>query len=213
MEVGVRIFKQIFLALALLSAGQVQAAPEVGKDYQIVNSPQPTASGDKIEVLEFFYYPCSHCYKLDSFLGAWEKKMPKDVQFIYESTIFSDNMEPMARAFYALESIKQRKRLHETLFKAIHDEKLELYDEVALTDYVVKHGVNREKFSAAYNSPLIQAKVAHSRQLAVDYNIRGTPTLIVDGRYMIFGLPPKETIQVLNFIVSKVRKERTSKKS
>lgn len=206
-------FKQILVVLALLCAGQSLAEPQAGKDYFVVNPPQPTNSGDKIEVLQFFFYPCSHCFKLDPFLSAWEKKMPKDVQLIYESTIFSDSMETMARTFYALEALRKRKQLHEVLFKALHVDKMELYDEPALTDFVVKHGIDRKKFSDAYNSPLTQVKVARSRQMALDYAVRGTPTLIVDGRYMIYGLPPKETIQMLNTLVGKVRKERASKKS
>lgn len=206
-----RFFSKIFVVLALFCAGQALAEPEAGKDYLLVNPPQPTTSGDKIEVLQFFYYPCSHCFKLDPFLKAWAKKMPKDVALVDESTVFSDSMEPMARTFYALEALHMRKQLHDALFKALHEQKMDLFEEATLTDFVAQRGVDRTKFSEAYNSPLTLAKVARSKQLALDYGIRGTPTLIVDGRYMIYGLPPKETIQVLNTVVSKVRKERASK--
>ena len=202
-----RFFSRIFLVLALMCAGQALAA-EAGQGYLLVNPPQPTNSGNKIEVLEFFFYPCSHCYKLDPFLSAWENKMPKDVAMVYESTIFSDSMEPMARTFYALEAMHLRKKLHGALFKALHEQKIELTEESTLTDFVVQHGVDRTKFSEAYSSPLILAKVARSKQMALASGIRGTPTLIVDGRYMIYGLQPKETIQMLNTLVSKVRKEQ-----
>ena len=205
-------FKQIFLVLAMLCAGQVMAGAEAAKGYIVINPPQPTYSGDKIEVLEFFFYPCSHCFKLDPLLSAWEKKMPKDVALVYEPAIFSDSMEPMARTFYALESLRLRQQLHIPLFQAVHEKNMDLSGEAKLADFVVQHGVDRKKFSDAYNSPLTQVKVTRSRQLAADYNIRGTPTLIVDGRYMIYGLTPKETIQMLNTVVRKVRKERVRKK-
>ena len=206
-----RFFSKIFVVLALFCAGQALAEPEAGKDYLLVNPPQPTTSGDKIEVLQFFYYPCSHCFKLDPFLKAWAKKMPKDVALVDESTVFSDSMEPMARTFYALEALRQRERLHDKLFNALHMKNMDLSKEATLTDFVVKNGVDRKKFSEAYNSPLTLAKVARSKQLAVDYAIRGTPTLIVDGRYIIYALSPEKTIQVLNDLVSKVRKERAKK--
>ena len=207
-----RFFSKIFVVLALFCAGHALAAePVAGKDYLLVNPPQPTNSGDKIEVLQFFYYPCSHCFKLDPFLKAWAKKMPKDVALVDESTVFSDSMEPMARTFYALEALRQRERLHDKLFNALHMKNMDLSKEATLTDFVVKNGVDRKKFSEAYNSPLTLAKVARSKQLAVDYAIRGTPTLIVDGRYIIYALSPEKTIQVLNDLVSKVRKERAKK--
>lgn len=205
-------FKRLFLVLVLFCSGQVLAVPEVGTDYLSVNPPQPTASKTKIEVLEFFYYPCSHCYKLDLFLGAWEKTMPKDIQFIYESAVFGDGMEPIALTFYALDSINQRKRLHDALFKAIHIDNMDLNDEAALTNFVVKQGVDRKIFSAAYNAPATKTKVMRSKKMSVDYNLRGTPTLIVDGRYMIYGLTPEKTLEMLDFLVKKVRKERAGKK-
>lgn len=203
-----RFLKQIFIVLALLCAGQALAVPEAGKDYFVVNPPQPTNSGDKIEVLQFFFYPCSHCYKLDPFLRAWVKKMPKDVATIDESTIFSDSMEPMARAFYALEALRLRQKLHDKLFNALHKKKMDLSEDTTIIEFVVAQGVDRAKFTEAFNSPLTQVKVARSRQMAADYAIRGTPTLIVDGRYMIYGLPPKETIKMLDTVVKMVRKER-----
>ena len=84
--------KQIFIALALLCitpGTQVMAEPIAGKDYTVVNPAQSTNSGKKIEVLEFFFYGCSHCYTLHPFLESWEKKKSKDVEFVLVPTIFS----------------------------------------------------------------------------------------------------------------------------
>lgn len=204
-----KILKYVFMVLALLCAGQVLAVANPGKaGYILVDPPQPTNSGDKIEVLQFFFYPCSHCFKLDPFLRAWEKKMSKDIAMVNESTVFSDSMEPMARTFYALEALRQRQQLHEKLFNALHEKKMDLSEEATLTEFVVEQGVDRKKFTESFNSPLTQARVARSKKMAADYGIRGTPTLIVDGRYMIYGLPPKETIQMLDSVVNKVREER-----
>ena len=206
-----KFIKQFFLVLALICAPAALAAPVGGEEYTVVKPPQPTQTGKKIEVLEFFFYGCQHCFKLHELLGPWEMKMPKDVELVLVPAVFNPSWEPMARTFYALEALRQRERLHDKLFNALHMKNMDLSKEATLTDFVVKNGVDRKKFSEAYNSPLTLAKVARSKQLAVDYAIRGTPTLIVDGRYMIYGLPPKETVQMLNSLVSKVRKERASK--
>jgi len=207
-----KFLKQLFLMLALLYAAQVFAEPEPGKDYKILNPAQPVQSGNKIEVLEFFFYGCSHCFKLHPFLSAWEKKMPKDVELTYVPTIFNDSWEPMSRTYYALESMGQQKRLHDDLFNAWNVNNIDLSDEAKVTEFVAQRGVDRKKFGEAYNSFSMQSKVMRSKQMAQSYVIRGTPTLVVDGKYAISALQPAETMQVLNALIDKARKERAGKR-
>ena len=204
--------KQIFIVLALLCTTQAFAAPEPGKDYTLVNPPQPTNSGGKIEVLEFFFYGCSHCYKLYPFLSAWEKKKPKDVELTHVPTIFNPAWEPMARTYYALESLGQLKQLEGGLFKAWHVDNKDLGSAAKATDFVVQNGVDRKKFSDAYNAFSTESKVMRNKQMQQIYGIRGTPTLIVDGKYLITGLNPADAIKVLDALVDKARKERAGKR-
>lgn len=206
-----KFIKQIFVVLVLLCATQAYAEPELGKDYTVLKPAQPTSSGSKIEVLEFFFYGCSHCFKLHPLLSAWEKTMPKDVELTFVPAIFNPSWEAMARTFYALEALDQRKQLHDDLYKA-WDRGVELIDETRATNFVVQHGVDRKKFSDAYNSFSMQSKIMRTRQMGQIYNIRGTPTLIVDGKYLITGLHPPETMQVLNALIDKARKEHIGKK-
>lgn len=201
-----KLIKQLFMILALFCATQAFAEPEAGKDYQILNPAQPTHSGAKIEVLEFFFYGCSHCFKLHPLLSAWEKKMPKDVEFTFVPAIFNPTWEVSARTFYALEALGQRAQLHDDLFNAWNDNIL-LTDEASTTDFLAKHGVDRKKFADAYNSFSMQSKVVRAKQMGQSYGIRGTPTLIVDGKYLITGLQPAETMQVLSALIDKARKE------
>lgn len=207
-----KFIKQIFVVLALLCTTQVYAEPEAGKDYTVLSPAQPThSSGGKIEVLEFFFYGCSHCFKLHPLMSAWEKKLPKDVELTFVPAVFNPTWEVSARAFYALEALGQRKQLHDDLFNAWNDN-IELVDEATTTDFVAKHGVDRKKFSDAYNSFSMQSQVTRAKQMGQTYGIRGTPTLIVDGKYLITGLHPAETMQVLNALVDKARKEHPGKK-
>ncbi len=204
--------KQIFIVLALLFTTQAFAAPEPGKDYTLVNPPQPTNSGHKIEVLEFFFYGCSHCFKLHPFISAWEKKKSTDVELTYVPTIFQPTWESMARTFYALESLGQLKQLEEGLYKAWHVDNMDLGSAAKATDFVVQHGVDRKKFSDAYNAFSTDSKVRRNKQMQQSYGLRGTPTLIVDGKYLITGLHPADAIKVLDVLVDKARKERAGKR-
>lgn len=208
-----KLLSRIVVAFAaLFITFSVQAEVVAGRDYRVLNPAQPTSSGSQIEVLEFFFYGCSHCYHLHGPLTAWEKKMPKDVQLQFVPVIFRDSWEPMARTFYALEAIGQREKLHNDLFEAWNIYGTDLSDQEKITAFVGKHGVDKAKFGAAYNSFSLQNKVARSNQMVQSYGVRGTPTLAVDGKYVISGLTPEDTIRVLDEVIKIARKERQAGK-
>lgn len=201
------MIKSLFVAALLLTGGAASAAVELGKDYKLLNPPQ-LANTRKIEVLEFFFYGCSHCFHLHPALSAWEKTMPKDAELIYVPTIFRDSWEPMARTFYALESLGQQHQLHDALYQAWNVSNVDLSDEAKILDFVAQRGVDRAKFSAAYNSFSMQSKVVRAKQMIRSYGINGTPTLVVDGKYLITGLQPPDAIRVLNEVIAMARKSR-----
>ena len=208
-----KFIKQLFVVAALFLATSAFAGQDgAAEEYTLINPPQPTNSGAKIEVLEFFFYGCSHCFKLHPPISEWEKKLPKDVALVYVPTIFNPAWEPMARTYYALESLGQLKQLHDELFNAWNVNNIDLTDEAKITDFVTKHGVDRKKFSDAYNAFAMQGKIMRSKQMSSAYGIRGTPTLTVDGKYIISGLQPKDAMRVLDTLIDKVRKERAANK-
>lgn len=204
-----KLLKQLLAIATLLISTQTFAESLPGRDYTVIGSPIATHSGDKIEVLEFFFYGCSHCFHLHPLLTAWEKKMPKDVDLQLVPTIFRDSWEPMARTYYALEALGQQRRLHDDLFNAWNVANTDLSDEAKIGAWVAQRGVDRSKFAAAYNSFSMGSKVSRSNQMVRDYGIRGTPTIVVDGKFVITGLQPDVTIQVLNDVVARARKERS----
>jgi thiol:disulfide interchange protein DsbA len=202
--------QKLLAALLLLLAAQSPAwADEPG--YTVLRSAQPTHSGNKIEVLEFFFYGCSHCYNLRPNLLAWEKKKPKDVAMDFVPTIFADQWEPMANTYYALDAMGKHRALDDALYDAWHQEII-LTDADQIADFVSQHGVDRQKFAAQYNSFTVQAQVARSKQMMLAYNIRGTPTLVVDGKYVVTGLLPDDMIRALDMAVSRARKDRAGGK-
>lgn len=207
-----KFIKNLLAILVLLSSTQVWAEPVAGKDYKLIEPAQATSSGNKIEVLEFFFYGCSHCFHLHPDLTAWERKMPKDVDLVLVPTIFNPTWEPMAYTYYALEVMGQNQKLHNELFDAWNVKNIDLSDESKITAFVSKFGVDSKKFSEAYHSFGVQSKIMRSKQITQTYRISGTPTMIVDGRYLITGLQPAASIQVLSELIEKVRKERASKR-
>jgi len=205
----VKFLKHAVAILFVLFSTQVMADLVEGKDYKLISNPQASNSGNKIEVLEFFFYGCSHCFHLHPELTAWEKKMPKDVALTFVPTIFNSNWEPMAYTYYALEVLGKNHDLHNDLYDAWNVKNTDLSDESKITPFVVQRGVDGKKFGEAYHSFGVQSKIMRSKQLTQTYNIRGTPTLIVDGKYAITGLQPADSIRVLSALIDKARKERS----
>jgi thiol:disulfide interchange protein DsbA len=136
--------------------------------------------------------------------------MPKDVELIFVPTMFRDSMEPMARTLYALENIGQRPLAHEPLYKAWNVDNIDLSDEAKITDFVAKQGVDRAKFKAAYNSFAMQSKVTRAKQMVRSYKIEGTPTLIVDGKYIVSGKQPDDMVAALKEVIALARKAHSA---
>lgn len=211
-------FLQAILApLLLLLVGVMPARADlvVGRDYAVLSPAQPVSSGDKIEVIEFFWYGCPHCHDLHPHLKKWVKQLPKDVEFRYQPTVFRDSWAPGARIHYALEALGQADRLADDVYDAIHLDRLDLGNEQVLFDWVAKRGIERQKFIDAYNSFAVQGKVAKARQMSRDYQLRGVPAIVVDGKYLTAGSftgSAEGTVAVLDQLVKKARSERAQKR-
>ncbi|MEP6604736.1 MAG: thiol:disulfide interchange protein DsbA/DsbL [Nitrosospira sp.] len=213
---SIRLLTVTLLLSVISFTGLSSARAELveGRDYTVLPHPQPTESGKNIEVLEFFWYGCPHCYDLHPHIKTWLKKMPKDVSFRYVPAIFRPNWIPGLKTFYAMEALGERDKLHDKVYEAIHTDKVDLTKDEVLFDWIAKQGIDRQKFIDAYNSFSVQNQVAKSTQISKDYNLSGVPTVVVDGRYLTSGRmggTPQDTIKILDELIEKVRKERLKK--
>jgi len=206
-----KMFKNLIVAVMFMFVGTAFAAAQQGKGYTLLNPAQP-ASTPKIEVLEFFFYECSHCFHLHPLLADWAKTLPSDVQLTFVPTIFRDSTEPLARTFYALESMGKIKQMDDAIYQAIHIKQANLYDLDTIGAFVASNGVDRNKFAATYQSFTVNSKIANAKQMIRRYGINGTPTLVVDGKYVITGLQPADTIRVLNEVIAMARKAHPAEK-
>ena len=152
--------------------------------YQSVTPPQPTQTGDKIEVLELFWYGCPHCYALEPLLDNWLKKKPGDVEFRRIPAILGKTWIPHARAYFTAEKLGIVNQIHKPLFDAIHKDKEQIFDEKSLQEFFAKHGVEPEKFSKIYNSEEVEIKLRESLIMGQRYKVTGVPSIIVNGKYL-----------------------------
>jgi thiol:disulfide interchange protein DsbA len=191
---------------AALPALAQRVAPREGVEYQRLPRPAPvdTPAG-RIEVVEFFAYSCIHCFNFEPLLEEWEQRKPADVVLRRTPVAFSPAFEPMQRLYYTLEAMGLLGRLHNAVFKAIHVERLPLTTPGPITDWVVRQGVDRAKFSAVFNDADTSAKARRAAALQDAYAIEGTPALGVAGRFMVPGQGPN-TLVVANALIAQVRK-------
>ena len=200
----------LLLAFAPANA-QAQPVPQLSRDYLRLDTPRPVTSGDKIEVIEFFYYGCPVCYELEPPLARWYFNSPGAVTLRRVPALSSDNWDNFAKLFYTLESVGQLGRLHWPVYDQFHFDGVKLNEEAVMANWVSKNGVDKDKFLSTYRSPEIQAKLAVSRQMLQDYDIKGVPSIVVDGKFITSARMTggtRELMQVLAQLVELARKER-----
>jgi thiol:disulfide interchange protein DsbA len=166
---------------------------------------------DKIEVIQFFYYACPHCFDQQPLIEDWLAKKPADVEFRLVPALRDDKWIPLTKAYFALEELGEVKRLHRPIYDVINFDGVMLSDEDKLFAWIARNGVEREKFLAVYNSERVQAKVEAARKATADYGIKATPTLVVAGKYLFSsGLAGShyEAIRLLNQTIEQARREK-----
>lgn len=208
-----RIFVTTGLILGLTAGAGTLHAAEIkeGKDYTVLAQIQPTDAKGKVEVTEFFWYGCPHCFEFEPTLNTWLKTLPKDVAFRRVPADFG-RWTGGAKLFYTLEALGEEGRLHKELFDAIHgNERLNFNNESAMADWLAKKGIDRKKFADAYNSFSVQSSVNRAQQLTRNYALTGVPNVVVGGKYVTnnvltgsFDALPA----IMNQLIAKVRTEQ-----
>ena len=198
---------------ALLVHGQNAPRARVNVDYRMIE-PQPVQTGNRIEVIDFFWYGCPHCYAFQPALEEWIKRMPSDVALRRIPAILRDNWAPHARIYYTLESLGELERLHQEVYHGYHVQELHMSKPEVMVQWAVRHGIDGKKWTDAYNSAEVTQKVEAAKTLTMDYNVQGTPSLIVDGRYLTspaMARSVQRMIPILDDLISIARERRASK--
>jgi len=179
----IRPLLSTLLALMLaFAAGAAVAAPLAGKDFVYVDPAQVTEPGNKVEVIEFFAYYCPHCNALDQPLADWVKKQGDNVVFKRVHTTVTGEPVPQQRLFYALQLMGREDEFHGKILSAIHFRRMRLDQDDDIIDFMVRQGLDREKFTALYHSFAVQSKVNQAVQMQANYQARSWPLIVLDGK-------------------------------
>ena len=181
-----------------------------GEHYDELSSPVYTFSPGKIEVTEFFWYGCGHCYTFEPLINAWSASKPADVALVKSPAMWNGNMQVHAKIFYTAKALKVFDQVHPAIFDAMHKENKKLLKIDEIEPYFIAAGVDAEKFRKTFDSFGVKSQVQQADARARGAKISGTPELIVDGRYLVSGSKAggqTGMLQVVNFLIEKIRQE------
>jgi protein dithiol oxidoreductase (disulfide-forming) len=201
-----KIIRFISFSLFLLLGSQAYA--EDG--YTVISPAQPTQTGDKIEVLEVFWYACPHCYDFEPHVKEWLQNKPEDVTFRRMPGIFRKSWIPHAKAFFTAKKMGILDTIHTPLFNAIHRDKKKIHDDAAIKKFFIKHGADKAEFTKIYESEEVDTKAKKAFVMGQRYKITGVPAIIVNGKYMISGTTAGSFENMLKITDTLVDKERAS---
>ena len=185
----------------LTAAGLVQAQ----QGYETLQSPQRTADPERVEVLEFFWYGCPHCFQFEPHISEWSKTKPDNVDFITVAPPLNPAWKVHSQAFYAALVLGVLDKFHEPMFNAIHKDKKAMRKPKDIAKLAESLGLDGDEFEKTMKSFAVDAKIRQSMQKAKDVGISAVPTVIINGKYRtsgtIAGSYP-QLIDVLNRLVA-----------
>ena len=195
------------------TASGIAAGPEpvAGTDYDEIDGGQPYAPmKDKIEVAEVFGYVCPACFALQSSLSPWQAGLPSDVHFVLVPALFGGTWDTYARAFYAAETLGLVAKSHEALFHAIHVDHLLKGEqgndsEQDIAKFYAHYHVNVNQFINTMHSFGVDARINHAKEFSRRSKITGTPSLIIDGKYLVKGHSFEEMLRIADHLIARER--------
>ena len=202
------------LALAQ-AAAQAPAAPAgyaAGKDYFLIDPPQPTPNNGKVEVVEVFSYGCIHCANFQPLVDGWKKQMPAQASFSYLPALFRPDFALFGRAYYTAQVLNVAEKSHDAMFKAVFVEHRPFRSLEDFAQFYAQYGVKPDTFVQTATSFEVESKLRHANEVVAKYGVDGTPTLIVAGKYRITGESAQGYDKVFAIVNDLVAKEAAAKK-
>jgi thiol:disulfide interchange protein DsbA len=178
---------------ALPAEGQLPTGKwVVGTNYKVLSPAQPTdAPPGKVEVVEFFWYGCPHCFVLDPYIETWRKNKAPYIEFRRVPIMWGEVHRAHARLFYTLQALGKLDDLNGKVFEEIHQQRDPLFvpdDEKGTLQqqlsFAKANGISEADFLNAYNSFGVQSNLQKADDLMRRDRIEGVPTMVIGGKYV-----------------------------
>jgi thiol:disulfide interchange protein DsbA len=202
------------LAATTLGLAASAAFAQQPGTFATISPPQPADGSGKIEVIEFFWYGCPHCYALEPAVNNYVKNLPKDVVFRrVPATPGDTGWGELSRFYYTLEAMGQLEQLHQKAFDAIHKDKVNLGQKSKRDEWLAKNGVDPAKYAEAEKSFTVATKFNRAKQLTYAYKVDSVPRLVVNGKYYTapeLAGSSQNIFPVVDQLIAQARKETSA---
>jgi len=222
MQVLKKVLTLAALSFAALGAAASPADPTPGAEYIVLKAPQPTDTGKKVEVIEYFAYYCPHCYALEPKLAEWVKKQGDNIVFKRVHVSRDANVLPQQKLFFTLEALGNLEQYHNKVFNAMHVERNRLNRDEMVFEWAEKNGIDKKRFIETYRGFGIAGKVRRTDAMMNSYEIESWPMIAIDGKYLTSPYVANKdskvaltedqqqatALQVMDHLVAKARAEK-----
>lgn len=197
-----KIMPWLLLLPALVSAQELYVD---GTHYTSLSQAVPTTTGDKVEVVEVFWYGCPHCFSLEPLVDKWLENKPENAAFVrVPTTLGRKQWEAATRSYFVAAQLGVQESMHKAMMEAVHVKKRNMTSKEAVKALFVEHGVDGDAFDKAYASFDVETQMRRSLTLLRRYGIRSVPTLIINGKFKTSGSQAGHNMfDVVNFLVNK----------
>ena len=179
-----KIIKYIFFIFYIQFSSVLLSTDTVKQDEYILIADNKGLENERDQVIKFFSYACSHCYALDPFIEIF-KKNNNNINFKYVPAIFSDQMIPLAKLFFTLDTMNLLPKLHESVYEVIHVDKKRIFTDKKIFKWAEENDlINLVEFKKIYDSFDTNNKILYAKNLTIKSQITGTPYLMVNGKYL-----------------------------
>ena len=201
-----------WVAVAPHAAAQ-SAGPDIEGRYEVLQPPQQTETGDRIEVVEAFAYACPHCYRFLPMMEVYERIKPEYVAVRRLPVVFRESWVPHARAFYTAMLLGVTDATHQALFEEIHEHRNPSDHKEALAAFFERQGVDRGRFEQTYDSFAVESMVRKSVLMQQRYGIAVTPSVVVNGKYRVTGRLAGSLEDMITVVMALVEKEHEAQRA
>ena len=204
-----KAFNYIVLTLALTLFGAASYAAEYveGTHFRVLEKPGIPSAPGKIEVRDFFWYGCPHCYSLEGKMSVWKKTMAEDVNFVATPAVAAPSWKLLGSAYFAAENLKVAEKGHTALFDALHKDRQRIATPDQAAAFYSQFGVSKEAFLEQMESFAVKTSLRRAENLFRQYQLTGVPAIIVNGKYQVTSKSYDEMLRIVDFLIEKERRE------
>lgn len=194
----------IVLVLSLFCSSAFSKDYQEGRHYELIE-PLPTRNPEKIEVIEFFWFGCGHCFSLEQLIKDWKSEISSEVDFFRLPVVWNAQTKTHAKLFFATETLRVPEAI-QGIFSAIHYNRKMMLSDKEIIPFFQGYGIQEDKYLAATNSFGLKNNLRKAELFAFKYGIKGVPAFIVNGKYKVSAtreIGTEDLLDVVNYLIEK----------